>query len=191
MAFSWTDLIDGVDSASATPINSIGNYLKTTLPSELSALPRLIREITLTEAAATLTISADDDSAAFSLKAARVSAYIPAVGGAYALYAQLNDITDSVYYDYTASPSAASSSFILGIGATLFGATAINFDLLGGNVLSTGGAIRSTSAPVIASTTPRGLLKDGSITGITSIKFWLATGNLPIGTAIRIEGWDA
>jgi hypothetical protein len=89
---------------------------------------RLIHEGTLTSAASTITITTDDDSAAFALLRARVTMYVPATSTAQWEGVRFNNISSSAYYDYNAG--SVISSALIGQTQTSFAAFTFDCDVV-------------------------------------------------------------
>jgi hypothetical protein len=150
---------------------------------------RYIKTQYLNADAATLTLSTDANGNAVNLTDTAITYYIPAVATTpLSMRIQINGITGNYYYDKAISASAASINALGGYGSTLFGVGDILLALIGGNIEINTRYSYSTSGLAIAGSANQALLKDGTITGITSIKLFMSSGNIPAGSYFKWEG---
>jgi hypothetical protein len=80
---------------------------------------------------------------------------------------------------------------LIGIAGTQFSHSTVELDVLAGNVSIELKEVHSNNVPEVSAVFRKALLLDGSITGITGIFIALTSGSFPVGTAVRVEGWDA
>lgn len=144
---------------------------------------------TLTQAAASITISADSGGNPLNLKRSMLIIHIPAISGVAHMRLRFNGISDAKYYDTIINPNGASANGTGGYGNTLYGESVISSHLIGGNIHTISHYTHSTNAPAITQNDDTFVLKDGTITGITSFNMFLSTGdNFPIGTTYELYG---
>lgn len=188
MSFTWTKLFNkgsaekpGGDMASVDPINKIGEYLELVEGS----LYEPIKTITLTEAVSAVTIDADIDGNAFELRKAKLRVYLPALpSNNMALRGKINNLSSN----YCCSTSYGLSYAQFGTGSTVCSLNETEINLfVNGDIMA-----RSYSEYVAASTCASAayynILYGASLSNINALYLYLATGNLPIGTTIELEG---
>lgn len=160
---------------------------------ESRKLLRLIRSVTLSSAAASITISQDESSQSFSLRSADIRIDCPAFAADDHMLLQLNDISDSYYYCFEWNPDAPVEFARVSYAYSLYSTARIICEAINGNAQILANTVGVQTGPIIRDNVFFTLLKPGAaISSITKIKLYCAdSSNFPAGTKIQIEGVDA